>query len=92
MQIYILNLNIKTVESKHFIHYLKRFPQTLPCCFVMPASKHDYIKCFLILVQSLSACIHFQESLIFSNTKLSSVMVLHFPFKWPRQEAKTKQQ
>ena len=28
----------------------------------MSASKHNY-QCFLILVQSLSACTHFQESL-----------------------------
>ena len=29
----ILNLNTETIENKHFIRYLKRFPQTLSFCF-----------------------------------------------------------
>ena len=51
----ILHLNTKTIESKHFNRILKRFLQTLSVCFVMPTSKRKY-QCFLILVQSFSAC------------------------------------
>ena len=51
----ILHFNTKTIENKHFIHILKQFPQTLSVCFVMPTSKRKY-QCFLILVQSFSAC------------------------------------
>ena len=52
-----------------------------------PTSKHSY-QCFLILVQA-----HFQESMLWLfliQTFIS--LVIHFPFKWPRQEAITKQQ
>ena len=87
----ILNLYTKTIENKHFIHYLKRFPQTLSVFFIMPTSKDKY-QCFLILVQSFSACT-FQESIrwLFPIQTFIS-FVIHVPFKWPRQEAKTKQQ
>ena len=87
----ILNFYTKTIENKHFIHYLKRFPQTLSVFFIMPTSKDKY-QCFLILVQSFSACT-FQESIrwLFPIQTFIS-FVIHVPFKWPRQEAKTKQQ
>ena len=85
----ILNFYTKTIENKHFIHYLKRFPQTLSVFFIMPTSKDKY-QCFLILVQSFSACT-FQESIrwLFPIQTFIS-FVIHVPFKWPRQEAKTK--
>ena len=87
----ILVLNTKTIKNKHFIHYLKRFPQTLSFFFVMPTSKHKY-QCFLIRVQSFSACT-FQESIRWLfPTQTFITFVIHIPFKWPRQEAKTKQQ
>ena len=87
----ILNFYTKTIENKHFIHYLKRFPQSLSVFFIMPTSKDKY-QCFLILVQSFSACT-FQESIrwLFPIQTFIS-FVIHVPFKWPRQEAKTKQQ
>ena len=87
----ILNLYTKTNENKHFIHYLKRFPQTLSVFFIMPTSKDKY-QCFLILVQSFSA-FTFQESIpwLFPIQTFIS-FVIHVPFKWPRQETKTKQQ
>ena len=88
----ILNFYTKTIENKHFILYLKRFPQTLSVFFfIMPTSKDKY-QCFLILVQSFSACT-FQESIrwLFPIQTFIS-FVIHVLFKWPRQEAKTKQQ
>ena len=86
----ILNLNTKTIESKHFIHYLKRFPPTLTVCFVTPTSKHNY-QCFLIVVRSFSASIFSRIVDCFQN-KLSSVWSYIFLFNWPRQEeANTKQ-
>ena len=59
-------------------------------CICLYLLKHNY-RCFLILVQSLSACTFSRIVDCFHECKLSSVLVLHFPFKWPRQEAKTKQ-
>ena len=85
----ILNLNTKTTENKHFIHYVKRFPQTLSVCFFMPTSKHNY-PCFLIVVQSFSASTFSRIVDCFQN-KLSSVWSYIFLFNWPRQEANTKQ-
>ena len=86
----ILNFYTKTIENKHFIHYLKRFPQTLSVCFVMPTSKHNY-QCFLILVRSFSTST-FSRIVDCFQYKLSSVKSYIFLFKWRRQEAKTKQQ
>ena len=91
----ILNLNTKTSENEHFIHYLERFPQTLSVCFWMPTSKHKY-QCFLILVQSFSACTFSRiYALIVSDTELSSVwsyiFLLNGPDKKPKQNSsKTK--
>ena len=90
----ILHLNTKTIENKHFIEILKRFLQTLSVCFVMPTSKRKY-QCFLVFLflSKVSVLVHFQESirwLFLIQTFIS--LVIHFPFKWPRQEAKTKQQ
>ena len=64
------NVNTKSIEGKHFIHYLKRFPQT---CFVMPTYEHKY-QCFFILVQGFSArtfsriidCFHCRLSSVWS--------------------------
>ena len=66
-------------------------PQSLSFFFVMPTSKHKY-QCFLILVQSFSACT-FEESIrwLFPTQTFIS-FVIHIPFKWSRQGAKTKQQ
>ena len=83
-------VNTKTIDNKHFIHYRKRFLQTLSVCFVMPTSKHNY-QCFLILVQSFSAST-FSRIVDCFQYKLSSVWSYIFLFKWPRQKAKTKQQ
>ena len=83
------NKNTKTIENKHFIHYLKRFPQTLSACFVMLTSQRNYISVFY-------CCPKFQCFSTFSRIvecfhyKLSSVWSYIFLFKWPRQEAKTK--
>ena len=89
----ILNLNTKTIENKHFIHYFKRFPQTSSVCFVMPTSKHNY-QCFLIVVQSFSACTFSRIVDCFQN-KLSSVWstfsFLTGPDKKPTQN-RAKQQ
>ena len=90
-------LNTKTVKSKHFIHFLKRFPQTLSVCFVMPStitSKHNY-QCFLI--PRPYSCPKFQSLYIFKNRWLFPIqtcisLVLYFPFIWTRQEGRTKQQ
>ena len=65
----ILNLNTKTSENEHFIHYLKRFPQTLSVCFWMPTSEHKYY-CFLVLVQSFSAC---RFSRIYASTVSNTI-------------------
>ena len=75
----LLKINISFITSNDF---RRLCPLQV---FVMPTSKHKY-QCFLILVQSFSACT-FQESI---QTFIS--FVIHIPFKWPRQEAKTKQQ
>ena len=88
----ILNLNTKTSENEHFIHYLERFPQTLSVCFWMPTSKHKY-QCFLILVQSFSACTFSRiYASTVSNTNFYEFGHIFFSFKWPKQEAKTKPQ
>ena len=90
----ILNLNAKTIENKHFIHYLKQFLETLSVCFViMPTSKLNY-QCFLILVQSFSAC-SFLRIVDCLQYKLSSVwsyiFLLNGPDKKPKQNSsKTK--
>ena len=90
----ILNLNMKTIENKHFIHYLKQFLETLSVCFViMPTSKLNY-QCFLILVQSFSAC-SFLRIVDCLQYKLSSVwsyiFLLNGPDKKPKQNSsKTK--
>ena len=89
------SLNTKTIESKHFNRILKRFLQTLSVCFVMPTSKRKY-QCFLILVQSFSACTFSRiYALIVSDTELSSVwsyiFLLNGPDKKPKQNSsKTK--
>ena len=59
------------------------FRRRCPFAFVMPTSKHKY-QCFLILVQSFSAQCTFSGIYTFIS------FVIHFPFKWPRQEAKKK--
>ena len=90
----ILNLNVKTIENKHFIQHLKQFLQTLFVCFVlMPTSKRNY-QCFLILVQSFSAC-SFSRIIDCLQYKLSSVwsyiFLLNGPDKKPKQNSsKTK--
>ena len=80
----LLKINISFITSNHF-------SRLCPFVFVKPRSKHKY-QCFPILVQSFSACT-FQESMrwLFPIQTFIS-LVMHFPFKWPRQEAKTKQQ
>ena len=91
----ILHLNTQTIEKKHFIHILKQFLQTLSVCFVMLTSKRKY-QCFLILVQSFSACTFSRiYALIVSDTELSSVwsyiFLLNGPDKKPKQNSsKTK--
>ena len=90
----ILDLNSKCIESKHFIHYLKRFPQTLSACFVMPStSKHNYQTVFSYSCPKCQSLNIFKNHWLFPMQTFIS-LVLHFPFtcKWPRQEAKTKQQ
>ena len=90
----ILNLNTKCIESKHFIHYLKRFPQTLYVCFVLPSTSKHMCQCFLILVQRFRVWT-FQESLIFSNANFHHfglTFLLNGPDKKPKQNSsKTKQ-
>ena len=88
---WILNLNTKTLENKHFIHYLKRFRRLWPFVSVMPISKQK-VSVFLFL-SKLSFLVHFQESMrwLFPIQTFIS-LVIHFPFKWPWQEAKIKQQ
>ena len=90
----ILNLNTKTIENKHLIHYLyylKRFPQTSSACFVMLTSKRNYI------ISAFYCCPNSQCSYIFKNRWLFPLqtfisLIIRFLFKCPRQEAKTKQQ
>ena len=81
----LLKINISFITSNDF---RRLCPLQV---FVMPTSKHKY-QCFLILVQSFSACT-FQESIrwLFPIQTFIS-FVIHIPFKWPRQEDKTKQQ
>ena len=78
----ILNLNTKTIENKHFIHYLKRFPQTLSVCFCKFQHLNTSISVFLFL-SKVSVLVHFQESmrwLFLVQTFIS--LVIHFPFKY----------
>ena len=82
----ILNLNTKTIESKHFIRYLKRFPLTLSFCIVMPTSKLNY-QCFLILVQSFRACT-FSRIVDCFQCKLWSVWSYIFLLNGPDKEPK----
>ena len=71
------------------------FRRLCPLVFVMPSSKHKY-QCFLILVQSFSACTFSRiYALIVSDTELSSVwsyiFLLNGPDKKPKQNSsKTK--
>ena len=93
----ILNLNTKTIENKHFIHYLKRFPQTLSLCFCFCNANIS----MQVSVFSFS-CPKFQCLYIFKNLrvdcfrcKLSSVwphiFLLNGPDKKPKQNSsKTK--
>ena len=86
----ILNLNTKTIENKNFIHYLKRFPQTVSVCFVMPTSKHKY-QCFLILVQSFSACTFSRiYALIVSDTNFRHTFLNDPDKKWKQNSSKRK--
>ena len=83
----ILNLNTKTIENKHFIHYLKRF---CPFGFVMPTSKHKY-QCFYILVQSFRACTFSRiYELMVSNTNFHQFRHT-FPFQMAQTRSKTAQ-
>ena len=86
----ILNLNTKTTENKRFIHY-GTSNDFRPFVFVMPKSKRKY-QCFLILVQSFSACTFSRHHAVISPIQTFIGLVINFSFKWPRQEAKTKQQ
>ena len=64
-----------------------------PFVFLMSTSKTS-IGVFLVL-SKVSVLVHFHwriYALIVSNTNRFISLVIHFPFKWPRQEAKTKQQ
>ena len=79
-----MKINISYITSNDFHRIV----------FVMPTSKHKY-QCFLILVQSFSACtfsrVYALIDWLFPIQTFIS-WVIRFPFKWPRQEAKTKQQ
>ena len=92
----ILNLNTQTIENKLFIHYLKRFPQTLSIFFVMTTSKHNYL-CFLILVQSFRtqgtfSRISFGDCFLYKLSSVwSYIFLLNSPDKKPKQNSKTKQ-
>ena len=46
---FVVETKTPTIENKHFIHYFKRFPQTLSACFVMLTSKRNYISVFYFL-------------------------------------------
>ena len=81
----LMKINISFITSNDFRRLCPFF------FFIIPTSKDKY-QCFLILVQSFSAYT-FQESIrwLFPIQTFIS-FVIHVPFKWPRQEAKTKQQ
>ena len=90
----ILNLNTKTIENKHFIHYLQRFPQTLYLCFCFCNANIS----MQVSVFSFS-CPKFQCLYIFKNLrvdcfrcKLSSVwphiFLLNGPDKKPKQNSR----
>ena len=65
------------------------FYETLP---IWRGTWSSAISVFLFL-SKVSVLVHFQESIrwLFSIQTFISLFI-HFPFKWPRQEAKTKQQ
>ena len=85
----ILNLKTKTIKSKHSIHIIS-LPQTISADFVLLLYYAYIYQYFLIPVQSFSACT-FSRIVVCFQCKLSTVWSC-FPVRWPRQEAKTKQQ
>ena len=92
----ILDLNTKTIENRLFIHYLKRFLQTLSVCFLMLTSKHNYISVFCDCYPKFQCFyVHFQESLFVSITNFHqfghTFSFLNGPEKKPKQNStKTK--
>ena len=86
----------KTIENKHFIHYLKRFPQTSFVCFCN-ANIYTQVSVFSYSCPKVSVLVHFQESLrwLFPIQTVSSVwsyiFLLNGPDKKPKQNSsKTK--
>ena len=74
-------------KLKLYRNYLKQFPQTLSFCYIMPTS----ISIFLC-PSKVSVLVHFQESLIASNTISHTFSVLNSPDKKTKQNSsKTKQ-
>ena len=86
-----VNVQFKTIESKHFIHYLKRFPQTLFFCLYLPISIKTQLSLFSYSGPKFECLYIFKNSWLFPWMQTFISLVLHFLFKWPRQEAKTKQ-
>ena len=86
----ILNLNTKTIKSKHFIYNLERFPQTVSFCFKMPTSEHKY-QCFLILVQSFRACTFSEKRCLSPQVQTFTSLVIHLIFLLNGLDKKAKQ-
>ena len=81
-----MKINISFITSDYFC-------RLCPFVFLMSTSKHKY-RCFLSLVQSFSACTFSLKNLCVDCFQYKPFHQFGhtFPFKWPRQEAKTKQQ
>ena len=82
-----MKINISFITSNDFL-------QTLSVFYWLNANIETQVSASVFLLLSkVSVLVHFRESmnwLFLIQTFIS--LVIHFPFKWPRQEAKTKQQ
>ena len=82
--------NMKTIESKHVIHYSKWYLQTLPLLY-LPTSKRNYCFFFCIpafLVQSFSVSTFLRTVDCFHDCKLLSVWSYKFLINGPDKKPK----
>ena len=92
----ILNFKYKTIENKNISFITSNdFHSLCLFVFVMPTSKRGII--VFLFLSKISVLVHYFFKNLYALISLFRIqtfisLVIHFPFKWPRQEAKTKQQ